>query len=271
MWPGTPLASQALSLPPGKASGSLLWQWVVVGIFLWSLKQHLSVGDNNESFSDTITQIVNTKTSIKYWTYWLYVNIKIIDSLQMSTCPTGEEELQKQQCDKRTFQIYVRISWQKKKLWSSLITLLLSKTTPVKTKTQPWCWFPDQPDQSPQLPTSYHSLQPSGLWCYELWTLSSAGPLLAQRQKQDCGCSTTGPSDLSITQSCVVFSQLLSTFSPDWALRPLDQLYNKSHILLHIWQLMNHHHHHHPVWCAEGLEVLHQSVTPPCTLQCWSL
>lgn len=70
---------------------------------------------------------------------------------------------------------------------------------------------------SPLGPPSYHSLQPSGLWCYELWTLSSAGPLLAQRQKQDCGWSTPGPSDLSLTQSCVVFSQLLSTFSPDWA------------------------------------------------------
>lgn len=59
-WPGTPLASQALSLPPGKASGPLLWQWVVVGVFLWSLKQHLSVGDNNDAVSDSITQIVNS-------------------------------------------------------------------------------------------------------------------------------------------------------------------------------------------------------------------
>lgn len=125
---------------------------------------------------------------------------------------------------------------------------------------------------SPRVPTSYHSLQSSGLWCYGLWTLSSAGPLLAQRQKQDCGWSTLSP------QTCPSHSPVLSlaSYCPPSAqtglLNPLDQLSIKSHSLLHIWQLMNHHHHHHqyPVWCAEGLEVVHQSVTPPCSLWSWS-
>lgn len=46
-WPdlGAHLTSEALSLSPGKPSWALLRQGVVVGIFLWSIKQHLSVGD----------------------------------------------------------------------------------------------------------------------------------------------------------------------------------------------------------------------------------
>lgn len=44
MGPRSPLASQALPLPPGKASGPLLRQRVVVGVFLRSVKQHFSVG-----------------------------------------------------------------------------------------------------------------------------------------------------------------------------------------------------------------------------------
>lgn len=42
---GAYLTSEALSLSPGKPSWTFLRQGVVVGIFLWSVKQHLSVGD----------------------------------------------------------------------------------------------------------------------------------------------------------------------------------------------------------------------------------
>lgn len=38
----TLLASQTLPLPPGEAPRPLLRQRVVVGVFLWSIKQHLS-------------------------------------------------------------------------------------------------------------------------------------------------------------------------------------------------------------------------------------
>ena len=53
-WPdqGAYLTSKALSLSPCKASWALLRQGVVVGILLWSVKQHLSVGDTQRRRRD---------------------------------------------------------------------------------------------------------------------------------------------------------------------------------------------------------------------------
>lgn len=42
------LTSEALSLSPGEPPRALLREGVVVGIFLWSIEQHLSVGDVQE-------------------------------------------------------------------------------------------------------------------------------------------------------------------------------------------------------------------------------
>lgn len=48
---GAYLTSKALSLSPSKPSWALLRQGVVVGILLWSVKQHLSVGDTENRAS----------------------------------------------------------------------------------------------------------------------------------------------------------------------------------------------------------------------------
>lgn len=64
MWLRTPLSPQALPLPPGKASRPLLWQWVVVGVLLRSVKQHFSVEDKEGSslrdFNQTCQPTGNT-------------------------------------------------------------------------------------------------------------------------------------------------------------------------------------------------------------------
>lgn len=53
----TPLASQTLALPPGEAPRPLLRQGVVVGVLLWSIKQHLSARRHTiQTVSQTISQ-----------------------------------------------------------------------------------------------------------------------------------------------------------------------------------------------------------------------
>lgn len=56
--PGACLTSEALSLSPCKPSWALLGQGVVVGVFFWSVKQHLSVGDIQRGRMRGVTQEV---------------------------------------------------------------------------------------------------------------------------------------------------------------------------------------------------------------------